>query len=231
MVKPPAMRVIETEADIEEGLAYLAAADARLKPVIAAAGKVPVRRREAGFEGLLHIIVSQQLSAASANAIWRRVEAGLPGLSPAVITGSSDEALRAAGLSAPKIRTMRAAAEACLAGLDIDGMAERPAEEAHAALTAIKGIGPWTADIYLLFCLGHADVFPVGDLALRLAVADALGLPQEPTQNELAEIVAPWTPWRGVAACLFWAYYHVLAQRRRDAAKAAKGRKSAATAG
>lgn len=209
------MRVIESEADIEEGLAHLAAVEPRLVPVIAMSGKVPVRRRAAGFEGLVHIVVSQQLSAASADAIWRRVLAGLPELTPSAIAAADDAALRATGLSAPKIRTIRAVTEAVLGGLDIDALAERPAEEAHAALTAIKGIGPWSADIYLLFCLGHSDVFPVGDLALRLAVGAAFDRDPAPTVAELSDIVAPWTPWRGVAACLFWAYYRALADERR----------------
>jgi DNA-3-methyladenine glycosylase II len=213
------MRVIETAADIEEGLAHLASVDPRLAPVIDLAGEVPVRRREAGFAGLLHIVVSQQLSAASAEAIWGRVESDLPSLTPSAIADLPDEALRAAGLSAPKIRTMRAVAEACLGGLDLEGLADRPAEEAHAALTAVKGIGPWTADIYLLFCLGHADVFPVGDLALRMGVGAAFGLEPAPSPNELTKIVAPWTPWRGVAACLFWSYYRALADARRSGAK------------
>jgi DNA-3-methyladenine glycosylase II len=129
-----------------------------------------------------------------------------------VIEAASDGALRAPGLSAAKIRTLRAAAVACRDGLDLDGLANLPAEEAHRRLTSVKGVGPWTADIYLLFCLGHADIFPAGDLALRKAVADAFGRPAPLPVDEIADIAAIWAPWRGVAARLFWAYYRV----RRD---------------
>ncbi len=219
----PRMRVIESEADIGEGLAHLAAIDPRLKPAIAAAGKVPVRRREAGFAGLANIIVSQQLSAASAAAIWRKVEAVMPAISPAAITAASDDRLRAMGLSAPKIRTMRAAAAACADGLDLDALGGADPDAARAALTAVKGIGPWTADIYLLFCLGHADVFPAGDLALRVAAAAALDAGTVPSPAELAETAAGWSPWRGVAAYLLWAYYRTLSPERKAALSATAG--------
>ncbi len=102
---------------------------------------------------------------------------------------------------------MRAVAAACRDGLDLDGLAALPAEDAHARLCAIKGIGPWTSDIYLLFCLGHPDIFPAGDLALRFAVADAFGLDPLPAAADLAVMAERWSPWRSVAATLFWAYY------------------------
>ena len=133
---------------------------------------------------------------------------------PKSIAATSNEALRSAGLSGPKIRTLRAVAAAVLDGLDLDHLATLPREEAHGKLTGIKGIGPWTADIYLLFCLGHADIFPAGDLALRNAVADAFGREPPIPIDELAEIAEKWSPWRGVAARLFWSYYRA----RRDMA-------------
>ncbi|MCW5696247.1 MAG: DNA-3-methyladenine glycosylase 2 family protein [Bauldia sp.] len=207
-------RTLDTEADIAEGLRHLARADRRLKPVIKAAGAVAVRRQPAGFEGLAKIVVSQQLSAASANAIWRKVAVALPAVTPDAIAAADDATLRGAGLSAGKTRTLRAVSAAVLDGLDLAHLAERPAEEAIAALTAISGIGPWTADIYLLFSLGHADVFPAGDLALRVAVAGAFGLDPMPSSKALAEIAAAWSPWRGVAAILFWAYYPTLRARK-----------------
>lgn len=217
------MRVIETEADIAEGLAHLVGKDRRLASAVAAAGPVAVRRRSAGFAGLADIIVSQQLSAASASAIWRRVEAGMPLISPTEIAAAPDQRLREMGLSAPKIRTLRAAAAACLDGLDLDGLAELSPEQARQALTAVKGIGPWTADIYLLFCIGHADVFPTGDLALRVAVAALIG-GAPPSPVELDEIAAKWSPWRGVAACLFWAYYRTIDARQRAEIAARSGK-------
>lgn len=212
-----APRTLDTEDDIREGLEALLRLDGRLEPVIATAGEVKVRRSPAGFVGLAAIIVSQQLSAASADAIWRRVEAAFPKLTADIIADAGDDALRGAGLSGPKIRTLRAVAEAVRAGLDLDRLAVTPADEAHAALTEIKGIGPWTADIYLLFCLGHADIFPAGDLALRNAVGTALALPVAPSVAEVDAIARVWSPWRGVAAILFWSYYHAMRKAGRGA--------------
>ncbi len=215
------MLMLASNADIAKGLRHLHRADRRLRPVIAAAGAIPLRRSPAGFQGLARIVVSQQLSAASAEAIWRRVGSAFPELAPAGLAEASDEALRATGLSGPKIRTLRAVAGACLDGLDLDALGSVEAEDAHAALTRIKGIGPWTADIYLLFCLGHPDVMPAGDLALRNAVAIGLALDAVPSPAELHAIAAAWTPWRGVAACLFWAYHH-RTRARRPVAKAVR---------
>jgi DNA-3-methyladenine glycosylase II len=207
------MRTIETEADIAEGLAHLARRDRRLAKVIRAAGPVPLRRRGSGFSGLLRIVCAQQVSVASAAAIWSRFEAAFPDMDPMAIAAADDAALRAPGLSMPKIRTFRAVAAAVADGLDFDALATMPGEAAHARLTAIPGIGPWTADVYLLFCLGHADVFPAGDLALRHAVADAFGLVPPVPADTLSAMAARWSPWRGVAACLFWAYFRATRER------------------
>jgi DNA-3-methyladenine glycosylase II len=201
------MRTIETTDDIAAGLAHLAAADKRLAPVIAAAGALAPRRRAAGFAGLARVIVGQQVSVASADAIWERCVAAFPEMTPQAIGRAREPRFRKAGLSAPKIRTLRAVAAACRDGLDLDGLIALPAEQAHAKLTAVKGIGPWTADIYLLFCLGHPDVFPAGDLALRMAVADAFGLDPPVPVADLAALAAGWSPWRSIAATLFWGYY------------------------
>jgi DNA-3-methyladenine glycosylase II len=208
-----ASRIIETEADIEAGLRSLLRRDRRLREVARIAGTVPLRRRPGGIEGLARIIVGQQLSVASAEAIWSRFAAAFPGSQPEAILAAEEATLRAPGLSAPKIRTLRALAEAYRGGLVLDDLATLPAKEAHARLTAVKGIGPWTADIYLLFCLGHPDIFPAGDLALRNAVADAFGLAPPVTEKAIAELAEAWSPWRGVAARLFWAYYRARRQR------------------
>jgi DNA-3-methyladenine glycosylase II len=212
------MRIIETHGDIAEGLRSLRRRDARLRPVIKAAGAIPLRRAPSGFEGLAQIVVNQQLSAASAAAIWNRFAKAFPDFDPARVARARDANLQSLGLSGAKIRTLRAIAAAQKAGLDIDGLAALPGEEAHGRLTQIKGVGPWTADIYLLFCLGHADIFPAGDLALRNSVMAGLALRKMPDIDELAEIAAVWSPWRGVAARLFWSYYRVL--RNREAAPA-----------
>jgi len=208
------MHIIESTDDIAEGIAWLAARDGRLAPVIAAAGELPLRRRPGGLAGLARIIVGQQVSVASAEAIWGRFVAAFPDVTPQALLRAREPRFRKAGLSAPKIRALRAVAAACREGLDLDALAEAPAEAAHARLTVITGIGPWTADIYLLFCLGHPDIFPVGDLALRNAVADAFALDMPAAPATIAEIAAVWSPWRSVAATLFWAYYSARKQRK-----------------
>ena len=202
-----ALRTIESMDDIAEGLAWLTRADRRLKAVAETAGALPLRRRQPGFAGLARIIVGQQLSVASANAIWGRFETAFPEMSADAVLRARVPRFRKAGMSAPKIRTLRAIAGAVRDGLDLDALAHAPAEEAHVTLTAIHGIGPWTADIYLLFCLGHPDIFPVGDLALRNAVGEAFGMESPIAPAPLAEMAKKWSPWRSVAATLFWAYY------------------------
>jgi DNA-3-methyladenine glycosylase II len=206
------MRTIDSEADIAEGLDYLLKRDRRLRQVLEVAGTVPLRRRPDGFEGLARIIMGQQVSVASAEAIWGRLIAAFPGMQVETIRNATDDALRAPGLSLAKIRAVRAAATAMSDGLDLAGLADLPAEEAHRRLTAVKGIGPWTADVYLLFCVGHQDIFPAGDLALRNAVGDAFGLAAL-TIEETEAVAVKWSPWRGVAAWLFWAYYRAKRQR------------------
>ncbi len=209
------MRRIETDADIAEGMAHLANADPRLHPVIEIAGPVPLRRRAPGFDGLCEIVVSQQLSKASANAIFGRLVGAVELVAADPLRAASDETLRGCGLSAPKIKTLRALAEAVAAGeLDIDRLADQTPEAAIDGLTAIHGIGPWTAEVFLMFCLGHADVFPSGDLALQIAVAEAFSLKERPKPKALSVIAEAWSPWRGVAARLFWAYYRACRQGR-----------------
>ncbi|MEJ0013932.1 MAG: DNA-3-methyladenine glycosylase [Bauldia sp.] len=208
------LRTIETMDDLAEGLAYLTRVDKRLKPVAKIAGALPLRRRAAGFAGLARIIVGQQLSVASANAIWAGFETAFPEMTADALLRARVPRFRKAGMSAPKIRSLRAIAAAVRDGLDLDGLAHAPTEEAHARLTAIHGVGPWTADIYLLFCLGHPDIFPVGDLALRNAVGDAFGMDGPVMLAPLTEIAEKWSPWRSVAATLFWAYYAARRERK-----------------
>jgi DNA-3-methyladenine glycosylase II len=211
------MRRIETAADIEKGLRALAAADPRLEAVIATAGPVPLRRREPGFEGLARIIVAQQISVTAAAAIWGRFAATVDPVAPEGLLAATPEALRAAGLSAGKVRTLTAIAEAVRDGsVDLDAVALMAPEDAHAAMTRIHGVGPWTADIFLLFCAGHPDVWPGGDLALQHAVRMAFGLEGRPAEKACRGLAACWAPWRGVAARLFWAYY-AAAKDGRDA--------------
>lgn len=208
------MRLILTEADMIEGLDYLERVDPRLAPVRVTAGAVGIRYRPPGFEGIARIVMGQQLSVASADAIWSRFEALLGEATAQNYLLHSEESLRAAGLSGGKIKTLNALASAAVSGLDLEGLATETAEEATQKLTAIHGIGRWTAEIFLLFCARHADVLPAGDLALQAAAAEALSLEKRPSEKELRAISELWSPWRGVAAKLLWAYYKAMRQGR-----------------
>ena len=172
------------------------------------------------------------MSVASARAIESRLLARFAPLDAAALAGAGEEELRACGLSAPKMRTLRACAQAILDGaLDLDALADAGADEAHAALTAVKGIGPWTADIYLLFCLGHPDAFPAGDLALQEAARLAFGLKKRPDARRLEALAKVWRPWRAVAARLLWSFYAVAKAREGvGVAASEKGSKGAAPA-
>lgn len=199
---------IDTEADIATGLEVLLSADPRLTEVAAVAGPLPLRRRPGGFAGIAGIVVSQQLSTASATAIWDRLAAAYDPFTPQRLLKARADRLAGLGLSRPKIRALKEIARAIVGGtLDCDALPSMEAQAAHEALCAIHGVGPWTADIYLLFCLGHADAWPAGDLALQEAARLAFGLPARPTAKETLELGELWRPWRGVAARLLWAYY------------------------
>jgi DNA-3-methyladenine glycosylase II len=207
-------RIIDNLADLAEGTAALIAIEPRWQPVAERAGTLPLRRRNGGFGGLAGIIVAQQLSVASAAAIWARVEKTFDPLTPASFVGATDEQYRAAGLSRPKQRTLRALATAFHEGhLNPSCIESGSRDEIHGHLTKLSGIGPWTADIYLMFCLGHADAFAPGDLALQEAAKMMLDLPSRPKPDELDAIARDWSPWRGVAARLLWAYYGAVKAR------------------
>jgi DNA-3-methyladenine glycosylase II len=225
----PMLTHIRTEADLDAALAALGAADPRLLSLVAAAGRPPLRRRPDGFPGLAATIVAQQLSTASAGAIWTRLAAAFDPLAPEAIARAHPARLKKVGLSAPKIRTLKAIARAVIGGeLALAALTELAAEEAHAALTAVHGIGPWTADIYLLSCLGHADAWPAGDLALQEAARLAFGLRARPTAKEMVTLAESWRPWRAVAARVLWTYYR--ARKGREGAPTATVLPSAATA-
>lgn len=197
-----------------EGLDALVAADPRLLPMRATCGLVEIRHRAPGYEGVARIVVAQMVSVASANAIYGRLETTLGAVTPDRVLAADDGTLRGAGLSGAKIRTLRAVAEATRNGLDLAGLAEAPADDAVAALTALPGIGQWTAEIFLLFCARHADVFPAGDLALQVAAMEGLGLPDRPSEKAMRQMAEAWSPWRGVAAKLFWAYHKACREGR-----------------
>jgi len=205
---------IDTEADIAAGLGALVAADPRLAEVAAVAGTLPLRRRPGGFAGIAGIVVSQQLSTASASAIWGRLAAAYDPFTPQSLIKARADRLARLGLSRPKIHALKAIARAIAGGvLDCEALPDMPADAAHRALCAVHGIGPWTADSYLLFCLGHPDAWPAGDLALQEAARLAFGLPGRPSAKQITVLAEPWRPWRAVAARLLWAYYRAIKQR------------------
>jgi DNA-3-methyladenine glycosylase II len=206
--------VIQTEIDIAAGLEALLARDPRLRAVLAVAGVVPLRRRPDGLEGLVRIIVGQQLSTASAEAIWGRLHGAYAPFHHTTLRRARAPKLARIGLSAAKIKTLKAISAAIETGaIDFKTLTDIPADDAHAILTAIHGIGPWTADLYLLSCLGHADAWPAGDLALQEAARLAFGLGQRPTTKDMATLAEPWRPWRAVAARLLWSYYRAVKRR------------------
>lgn len=193
------------------GAAALAAADPALAQAIAVVGEIPLRLSTPDFAGLASIIVSQQVSKASAAAIFGRLVQLVAPLDAPGMLAASDETLREVGLSRPKQHTLRAIARSVNEGeLDLSGLCTMPAEEAVAAMTRIKGVGPWTAEIYLLFCAGHGDIFPAGDLALQEAVRAILEMEARPNEKQLRAIAERWSPWRGVASRVMWAYYAAL---------------------
>jgi DNA-3-methyladenine glycosylase II len=206
---------LSSEADLDRGLAHLVTADPRLAQVLAVAGRPPLRRRPAGFAGLVATMVGQQLSTASANAIWARLAAAYDPFAPEALRRARIARLKQVGLSDGKIRALKAlASELATGAFDLDALAEMEADHAHRVLVARHGIGPWTADSYLLFCLGHADAWPAGDLALREALRLAFALTERPSVKAMDLLAEPWRPWRGVAALLLWSYYRAV--KRRD---------------
>lgn len=186
--------------------------------IVALTGPPPLRRSAPDLEGLARIVVGQQLSVASAEAIWRRTHATLAPLTAPRLVEASEADLRATGLSAPKIRTLRALGTAiCRDGLDLERLADASDDRVREQLTAVSGIGPWTADIFILFCLGRSDGWAAGDLALQLALQRIFALPARPSPAETVAMAERWRPWRGVAARLLWGYYGLA---RRNAGEA-----------
>ncbi|MBU2941674.1 DNA-3-methyladenine glycosylase 2 family protein [Shimia thalassica] len=202
-------RVIETSDCVAEGAEWLVAHDPRFGPALAATGPLPLRLRPDGFAQLLSAIMSQQVSVASANAIWGRLkEARLTG--PRKIMWASDDELRACGLSRQKIRYSRALSEA---RIDFKALRDLPSDQVIRILTEVPGIGAWTAEVYAMFSLGRADVFAPGDLALQEAARILFEMDKRPSEKELRQMAEDWSPWRSVAARALWAYYRVAKDR------------------
>ena len=202
-------RIIQTDACVHEGAVWLCAQEPQFAKAMSTLPPLPLRLKPDGFAPLLNAIVSQQVSVASAAAIWGRLEDAQM-TTPAAVSRAGDEALRALGLSRPKTRYAQA-----LAAADIDYAALRdlPSDQVIKALVAIPGIGTWTAEVYAMFSLGRADVFAPGDLALQEAAKLIFDLEARPTEKALRDRARAWAPWRSVAARIMWAYYKQVKQR------------------
>ena len=211
------MHEIKTQSDIDNGLKELLTKNPDLTPAANVAGKLPLRLQKGGFDGLSRIIIGQQVSRASADAIHSRFIEHINPLTAEQFLDAGEPAWIEIGLSRAKQKAISGLADAIVSGkLAIDDLHTLPAEDAMSQLTALKGIGPWTAEVYLLFCAGHQDIFPAGDLALQEGVRVASNLDQRPTEKELRIIAAEWSPWRGIAARLFWTYYSKLKQGNKE---------------
>lgn len=217
---------LNTQSDLEEAIHALVKTDPRLRPVLEVSGMPALRRRDPGFAGLAAIVCGQQLSTSAAAAIWGRVSGAFDPFHHDRIKSARTDHLGRLGLSAAKIKSLKAIArELAAERLNLDVLAEEDADAAHNTLTGLHGIGPWTADIYLLFCLGHCDAWPAGDLAIQEAMRIGLGLKARPTVRDMHPLAEPWRPLRGAAAHLWWAYYHAV-KRREGVLAADKPRKS-----
>jgi DNA-3-methyladenine glycosylase II len=198
-------RIIETDACVVEGIDWLAARCPKMKAAYVLTGPLPLRRKPDGFAELLSAIVCQQVSIASAAAIWGRMkDAGMT--TPDACRAASDDQLRTIGLSRQKIRYTH---ELAKAGIDFAVLRHMPTDRVIKTLVAVPGIGPWTAEVYTMFSLGHADVFASGDLALQEAARILYDLPERPKEKAFRALAQEWAPWRSVAARLLWAYYRV----------------------
>ena len=201
MQAPDAQTILAARARLAAGDPAIARADAAVPPFA-------WRLRPGGFGGLVQMIIEQQVSVASANAILTRFRAGLGEVSPASVLAAGETALRGFGLSGQKARYVRAIAEAQTTGaVDFGRLSRLSDADAMARLTAITGVGPWTAETYLMFCEGRLDLFPAGDVALQEAVRLADRAPARLSQKALYARAEAWRPDRGVAAHLLWAYY------------------------
>ncbi|WP_292287272.1 DNA-3-methyladenine glycosylase 2 family protein [Marivita sp.] len=202
-------RLIETEACVAEGAEWLARNEPRFAWALEQTGPLPLRRRPDGFAQLLSAIVSQQVSVASARAIWGKLEAA-GAVTPEAVLRLDQDGLRDLGLSRQKARYACALADA---GIDYDALRTAPDDAVVKTLTKVTGIGVWTAEIYAMFSLGRADVFAPGDLALQESARMLFDLPERPKEKPLRTMAEAWSPWRSVAARALWAYYHVAKDR------------------
>ncbi len=205
------MHVLECESDVAAAVAHLLALEPRFAAVLNAHGHPPLRRADASLEGLLRIITDQLISRQAGIAIWRRIEERLAPFEPAIIARKREASLMKLGLSGAKARSFKAVAAAVADGrLDFAALVKLPDTEILRRLTALEGIGPWTADIFLLTAMGRSDAWPAGDLALQVAAQHLFDLRARPNHKQLTEMAESWRPWRSVAARLLWSHYRGL---------------------
>ncbi|MFT5065720.1 MAG: DNA-3-methyladenine glycosylase II [Yoonia sp.] len=188
---------------LEEGAAWLSQIEPRFAEILPVISPLPLRLKPDGFGPLLHIILGQQVSVASANALWSKLQA-VDMTTPKAIQSATQDDLRGLGLSQQKARYAHALADA---NINFDDLHKVPSDQVIKTLCAVKGIGMWTAEVYTMFSLGRADVFAPGDLAIQEAAKLLFDLPERPNERTLRKMADAWSPWRSVAARLFWAYY------------------------
>jgi DNA-3-methyladenine glycosylase II len=197
-----------TQSIFDEALLELVDCDPDLGAIIEAHGPPPMWSRKPGFATLIHIILEQQVSLASAQAAYDKLLQQVPDLTPANFLALDDGALRSTGFSRQKTRYCRILASAVGDGtLPLQDLEDMPEHQARKRLQALTGIGRWTADVYLLMALGRPDIWPVGDLALVLAVQNVKGLATRPDSNQMEDLAEPWKPWRAIAARILWHHY------------------------
>jgi DNA-3-methyladenine glycosylase II len=200
---------------IAAGIEHLTAHDPDFAKVLADNGPLEFTLKPAGFVGMVRIILGQQVSVLAAQAMWGKLVAGLPEISPTVLAGQSDENLQRFGFSRQKSRYVRdLAADILNDQLDLEALAQMPDEEAIAKLCNCIGIGRWTAENYLIFCEGRADLFPAKDLAILIGLEWLKNFPQRPTFNEAAAYAERWKPYRTAASLLIWHHYIAEVERR-----------------
>lgn len=203
------MQIYKNQKDLAAALTHLSEKDEKLAAAFEKYGTPPLRKRIGGFAGLAQILVSQQVSTAAAATIFARFEAAMGELRPENLLALDDATLSAVGLSRPKQRYLRILAEKIAGGeLDMKKLDRADNETIYNSLVAITGIGPWSAECYLLFVLRRADMFPAGDLALQHGVRMMYGLDNKPGAEALADFAQRWQPYRGAAARLLWSYYN-----------------------
>src|SRR5215212_10531282 len=195
-------------ASLARGVRALAKVDRDLARVVRECGAPPMWEREPGFPALVLTILEQKISLDSARAVFDRLLALAPKLTPCALLALGDESLRLAGFSRQKALYCKLAARSIVEGhLDLDALESLDDDAARAALVSLKGVGPWTADVYLLRCLNRPDAWPSGDLALQIAAQQVKRLDARPTPAELDALAESWRPWRSVAARILWTHY------------------------